>query len=185
MKSAERTYTTGEMARLSNTTLRTVRFYEEAGILQPIKRTEGGHRVYDQTQLDRLTWINDMREAGMSLDQIRQLLDTKQKASSGGDAAATASRALETHISELHGKIAVLSRLAADLEQTLAAAKACAACDDATLFPHQCRDCDRLSKSPLPRGMKVLWGVGDAAGAGAEDAPPMPLRRDVPPRTDR
>ena len=46
------TLTTGEMARLSKTTLRTVRFYEEAGILAPIGRTEGGHRVFERAQLE-------------------------------------------------------------------------------------------------------------------------------------
>lgn len=39
--------TTGEMARQSSNTLRTVRFYEEEGILRPVRRTDGGHRLFD------------------------------------------------------------------------------------------------------------------------------------------
>src|SRR5690348_9179110 len=60
--------TTGEMARLSNSTLRTVRFYEEEGILRPARRTEGGHRLFERTELDRLMLVTDMRMAGLSLD---------------------------------------------------------------------------------------------------------------------
>src|SRR5260221_5999883 len=63
----DRWYTTGEMARLSNNTLRTVRFYEEAGILRPVGRTEGGHRLFERPELDRLLLVSDLREAGMSL----------------------------------------------------------------------------------------------------------------------
>lgn len=162
------TYTTGEMARLSKNTLRTVRFYEEAGILHPIGRTEGGHRVFEKSQLERLLWITDMREAGMSLEQIRDLLDMKQKAASGGDAARKATEALRVHIEELRSKIDVLARLSDDLAQTIEAANACLACEDATLFPKQCGECGRLNANgPVPRAMRVLWGVRDTKSGGS------------------
>lgn len=154
------TYTTGEMARLSKSTLRTVRFYEEAGILQPIGRTDGGHRVFERCQLDRLMLVSDMREAGMSLEQIRSLLDIKQRAATGGLAADDAVRALRGHVEELTAKIDVLRRLAEDLTRTIASTQNCLECKDGNLFPRLCKDCDRLSRSePLPRGMRVLWGV--------------------------
>lgn len=148
------------MARLSSNTLRTVRFYEEAGILQPIGRTEGGHRVFDEDQLERLTWITDMREAGISLDRIRALLEMKRDAASGGEAAASATTALRKHIEELRGKIDVLARLADDLEHTMQTASACMSCRDTALFPKQCGACGRLpSDAPVPRGMRVLWNI--------------------------
>jgi MerR family Zn(II)-responsive transcriptional regulator of zntA len=161
------TYTTGEMARLSNSTLRTVRFYEEAGILQPIGRTDGGHRVFERCQLDRLMLVSDMREAGMSLEQIRSLLEIKQHAATGGLAADDAVRALRGHVEELTAKMEVLRRLADDLTRTIASTQNCLECKDGNLFPLQCKDCDRLSKSePLPRGMRVLWGVSTKPTGG-------------------
>lgn len=154
------TYTTGEMARLSNSTLRTVRFYEEAGILQPIGRTDGGHRVFERSQLDRLMLVSDMREAGMSLEQIRGLLEIKQRAATGGLAADDAVRALRGHVEELTAKMDVLRRLADDLTRTIASTQNCLECKDGNLFPLLCKNCDRLTKGePLPRGMRVLWGV--------------------------
>lgn len=162
-------YTTGEMARLSNNTLRTVRFYEEAGILQPIGRTEGGHRVFEASQLERLLWISDMREAGISLEQIRALLEAKARARSGGEAAKGAAAALRGHIDELHAKMSVLSRLCADLERTLDIANGCLSCEDERLFPNQCGECGRLKeRGPIPRGTRVLWDVGSADTAAVE-----------------
>ena len=70
--------TTGEMARRSGNTLRTVRFYEEEGILRAVRRTDGGHRLFDEPELERLTLVTDMRSAGLSLDEIKHILEVKQ-----------------------------------------------------------------------------------------------------------
>lgn len=178
--STTETFTTGEMARLSNNTLRTVRFYEEAGILQPLGRTVGGHRVFDRAQLDRLRFVSDMREAGMSLEQIRNLLELKHQARSGDDAAAKAISTLRERIDELRTKIEALGRLHDDLERTVDAAASCLACENGTLFPNQCSGCGRLlARRPISRGMRVLWGIdegGSSQAAGEEEngteAPP-------------
>lgn len=156
---AEGTLTTGEMARLSNTTLRTVRFYEEAGILAPIARTEGGHRVFERPQLERLMLVADMREAGLSLEEIRELLETKRKAHSGGAASEAACQILAKHVGELKAKIAVLTRLKDDLEHTAAATGACNGCEQPD-FPDHCDRCGRIAKAEAqPRGMRVLWSL--------------------------
>ena len=93
--------TTGEMARLSNSTLRTVRFYEEEGILRPARRTDGGHRLFERTELDRLMLVTDLRMAGLSLDDIKAILEVKRAAASGSAAAESAIRVLGTRITEL------------------------------------------------------------------------------------
>ncbi len=172
VKKPSETYTTGDMARLSNNTLRTVRFYEEAGILTPIGRTDGGHRVFERGQLDRLLLVTDMREAGFSLEQIRELLETKQRATSGGAAAHSALGSLKAHIQDLRVKVDVLTRLAADLENTATCASKCLECKDAELFPNRCSSCNRIPiQGDLPRGMRVLWSLatpdGSSTGNGA------------------
>lgn len=172
------TYTTGEMARLSHSTLRTVRFYEEAGILQPIGRTDGGHRVFERGQLDRLMLVSDMREAGMSLEQIRSLLEIKQRAATGGLAADDALRALKGHVEELTAKMEILKRLADDLARTIESTQNCLECKDGELFPLLCKDCGRLSKSePLPRGMRVLWGVSSRSTSAQQALAPLSIKK--------
>src|SRR5262249_39952412 len=110
--------TTGDMARRSGDTLRTVRFYEEEGILRPVRRTDGGHRLFDQRELDRLTLVTDLRAAGLSLDEIKQILEVKQHSGVAGEAARHASDILARRIQELREKLAVLARLQDDLART-------------------------------------------------------------------
>jgi DNA-binding transcriptional MerR regulator len=150
--------TTGEMARRSNNTLRTVRFYEEEGILRPVRRTEGGHRLFDRRELERLMLVTDMRAAGLSLDEIKQILEIKQRATSGSDAAKQATEILSRRIDELRDKLGVLARLQEDLTKTADVMSACIECDDGR-FPNQCDSCQVMVQPALPRSMRVLWSV--------------------------
>ena len=67
-------YTTGEMAKLCGVTVRTVQYYDTRGILCPSALTEGGRRLYDQDDLRRLKIICFLRELGLPIDAIGQLL---------------------------------------------------------------------------------------------------------------
>lgn len=153
--------TTGDMARYSNNTLRTVRFYEEEGILRPAKRTEGGHRLFERAELDRLMLVTDLRMAGLSLDEIKAILDLKHTGKTGGEASKHAMKALSARIHELRDKLLVLSRLQEDLEKTTNIMTACLDCDDGK-FPRECESCSVLGEpGNLPRSMRVLWTGGD------------------------
>ena len=67
-------YTTGEMAKLCNVTVRTVQYYDTRGILTPSALSEGGRRLYDDGDLRMLKVICFLREIGLSIDTIGQLL---------------------------------------------------------------------------------------------------------------
>src|SRR5262245_53972342 len=151
------------MARPSNNTLRTVRFYEEEGILRPVRRTDGGHRLFDKRELERLTLITDMRAAGLSLDEIKQILEVKQCSSSASDAAHQATEILSKRIVELRDKLAVLARLQEDLGQTADVMHACLDCHDSA-FPSRCDSCGVMSGPSLPRSMRVLWSAQNGRG---------------------
>jgi DNA-binding transcriptional MerR regulator len=57
-------------------TPRSVRYYEEVGLLKPAARSEGDYRLYDETDLERLRFIKGLRDdAGFSLAEIAQLLE--------------------------------------------------------------------------------------------------------------
>ncbi len=153
--------TTGEMARLSNSTLRTVRFYEEEGILRPARRTDGGHRLFERTELDRLMLVTDLRMAGLSLDDIKAILEVKRAAASGSAAAESAIRVLGTRITELKEKLTVLNRLREDLEETSRIVGGCLTCQKELSFPDGCATCSVMTTHPaLPRSVRVLWSVG-------------------------
>lgn len=57
-------------------TPRSVRYYEELGLLRPAARSEGDYRLYDETDVERLRFIKGLRDdAGFSLAEIAQLLE--------------------------------------------------------------------------------------------------------------
>lgn len=64
----------GDFAKLANTNLRTLRYYEELGLLQPASRSQGGFRYYRATDAHRVQMIRDLQELGLHLDRIRDLM---------------------------------------------------------------------------------------------------------------
>jgi DNA-binding transcriptional MerR regulator len=65
-----------EVAAQIGATPRSVRYWEELGLLHPAARSDGDYRLYDQTDVDRLRFIKGLRDdAGFSLAEIAQLLE--------------------------------------------------------------------------------------------------------------
>jgi DNA-binding transcriptional MerR regulator len=65
-----------EVAATLGLTARTIRYYEELGLLTPAARSEGDYRLYDDDDVERLRFIKDLRdEAGFSLTEISQMLE--------------------------------------------------------------------------------------------------------------
>lgn len=64
----------GELAERTGLSLRTIRHYDEIGILKPTGRTEGGFRLYTAEDESRLLLIRRMKPLGYSLDETGQLL---------------------------------------------------------------------------------------------------------------
>lgn len=65
----------GQVAEMAGTTLRTIRFYEEEGLLVPASRSAGGYRLYTEDQVERLRLLMQMKPLGFSVDEKRKLLD--------------------------------------------------------------------------------------------------------------
>lgn len=148
--------TTGDMARLCGSTLRTVRFYEEAGLLTPEERSDGGHRLFTSTEQQKLQLILDLREAGLSLNDIKTLFQLKTRCGSPEEVSREVSALLEQQIDEMQRKIAKLRRVREELSSTVSVLSECRSCGDIR-FPHRCHECDVLQQTGLPRAVRVLW----------------------------
>lgn len=101
-------YRIGDLARLTNTRVETVRWYEKEGLLPKPDRTAGNYRVYADTELRRLSFIRRARDLGFSLDEVRALLDLagdKERDCASVDVLAAA------HLAEVERKIADLQAL--------------------------------------------------------------------------
>lgn len=73
MDSKQNTYYIGDLARALGLSQRTIRYYEEMGLIKP-SRTEGGFRTYTEHDAGLLRMVLRFRDLGMSLDEIRALL---------------------------------------------------------------------------------------------------------------
>ena len=69
-------YRIAEFARLAGVTVRTLQYYDRIDLLKPSDSTEGGHRLYQRTDLLRLQQILTLKWMGFKLDQIKELLDS-------------------------------------------------------------------------------------------------------------
>ncbi|MYS75521.1 MerR family transcriptional regulator [Streptomyces sp. SID5926] len=76
----------GEVAARTELSLRTIRHYEETGLVIPSARSQGGFRLYTETDVARLMVIRRMKPLGFTLEQIRDLLDATDRLD-GDDAA--------------------------------------------------------------------------------------------------
>ena len=65
----------GELARRTGISVRTLHFYDEIGLVRPAGRTASGHRVYGPAEVERLQKVTSLRGLGLSLDEIRAILD--------------------------------------------------------------------------------------------------------------
>jgi DNA-binding transcriptional MerR regulator len=65
----------GEVAERVGLSLRTVRYYEEVGLVTPDSRSEGGFRLYSEADVERLLLLKRMKPLGLSLEEMRELGD--------------------------------------------------------------------------------------------------------------
>lgn len=64
----------GEVAERTGLSLRTIRYYEEVGLVEPSARSQGGFRLYTDTDVERLQVVKRMKPLDFTLDQMRDLL---------------------------------------------------------------------------------------------------------------
>lgn len=152
--------TTGDMARLSQNTLRTVRFYEEAGVLEPDSRTRGGHRLFGMRELRKLLLVSDLRAAGFALEEIRDFLALKHRCQTGSLASQKIVARLDEQLELMNTRIALLKRLAVELDAARTHLTVCANCTDPSTFPARCDSCTKLGcTGRIPDALGVLWDV--------------------------
>lgn len=154
---SEATLTSGDLARSCKTTVRTVRFYEEAGLVEPSQRSDGGHRLYEAIQVLRLQLVLDLRESGLALQDIKDLFSLKKDSHSSVEASERMVRLLQSRLDEMQAKISVLRRLREELSTMVAMLGDCNGCTSSS-FPRECSGCDVMARPDLPRAMLLLWG---------------------------
>ena len=70
-------YTTGELAKMCNVSVRTVQYYDNIGLLIPSDITEGGRRIYSDDDFNKLSLICMLKSMGISLNNIKGIIESE------------------------------------------------------------------------------------------------------------
>jgi len=105
--------TIGEISRLYGVTLRALRFYEQRGLLSPVRR--GGARFYDSAQKQRLQLILKGKHLGFTLTEITDLLDTEDSREQKSGDFALDQRMVESQLRHLEERRADLDQAIGEL----------------------------------------------------------------------
>jgi DNA-binding transcriptional MerR regulator len=102
-------YPIGELARRTGTTVKTIRFYSDCGLMPPADRSPAGYRLYDEDAVARLSLVRTLRDLGLDLAAVRKVLDQQLTLS---EVAAAHAEALDVQIRILRLRRAVLTAVA-------------------------------------------------------------------------
>ncbi|RNB81514.1 MerR family transcriptional regulator [Brevibacillus panacihumi] len=104
-------YTVQKLGRLAGISTRTLRYYDQIGILEPARINSSGYRIYGQAEVDKLQQIMFYRELGLPLNQIKELVNSPTF---------DENKALKEHHEQLLDRRKQLDDLIANVEKTIA-----------------------------------------------------------------
>ncbi len=101
----------GELATLVEMSPRTIRYYEEIGLLQSGKRTQGGKRVFTENDLQRLRFIKRLKHLGLTLSEMNELASIYKIHQTNGDVLRRLCELLDNQVEKIDERINNLLRL--------------------------------------------------------------------------
>ena len=147
----------GEFAKLADTNLRTLRYYEELGLVQPALRSEGGFRYYRPTDLNRVRMISDLQELGLQLDRISELLDTRRNGDTRANWVLRVEAALNEQKEHLEARVKTLGEQRKQIDTALAKLDSCRACEHHPALDNNFCEPYQRSEDSLPPFLSALF----------------------------
>jgi len=110
----------GELAERAGVTPRTIRYYEQLGLLGRAEREQGGFRRFGEEHLARLVKIDQLKDLGLSLDEIADVIDLYFSDLSGVAGKRRVLAILERHLVETEERLDELRAFRAELRTNIA-----------------------------------------------------------------
>ena len=140
MSENNKLYRVGMLAKKLGKTTRTLRFYEQLGLLIPQERSKSGYRLYGEEALVQVQWIEQLQDMGFSLGDIKAFLEGLDQAQNRPTKMNQIRSFYGERLRETQKKIQNLLALERQLEYSLLALDPCPRCDT-NAEEHQCRSC--------------------------------------------
>lgn len=146
----------GALARMLKVTPRTVRFYEDMGLIRPSSRTSGGFRLYSEEQVERFRAVLALKEIGFTLEEIRDYQATACEGEIAFDVMSRLRGSVSAGLSNVKERIKHLERAMEDLSRTDEILSRCTGCDEKALDA-DCFDClKEFGGGTLPSCLKAV-----------------------------
>lgn len=120
-------YKIGDVAGMLGTSIRSIRFYEEEGLLDPL-RSGGGTRLYSDRHIDRLRAILRLTKSGYSIGLIKALAQTRERCRTGDQSQKAVSARLDKLLADVDAQIAHLIALREQFSEAKRAVRKCSGC---------------------------------------------------------
>ena len=117
LKTSEDHQQIGELSRSLGVTTRTLRLYEQMGLIDPPQRTEGRIRYYTKEDIRRIRFVLKLKELGLSLQQMQELAEIYRETKMPDKIMPRLIELLDSHTDAIHRKIGKLSSLARDISE--------------------------------------------------------------------
>jgi DNA-binding transcriptional MerR regulator len=113
----EATYAIGEISRLVDLSQRTIRYYEEIGLLHSVRRIENGKRVYTDHDVRRLKFINRLKVLGLSLAEMVELEKIYRKQHNNREILPKLLEILDARAAQVDERVAQLATLKKEIRE--------------------------------------------------------------------
>lgn len=152
--SEKKTYQIGELSESFGISQRTIRYYEELHLIDSI-RTEGGFRLYNEAQIERLQTILTLKELGISLEKISELLELCKHGGQGKNNIPLLLKNLKEKKEEFIKKIEKYNEGIKELDQLMRMLKLCEHCEK-PIKECSCEKCMQEHGEPASPLVKTL-----------------------------
>jgi DNA-binding transcriptional MerR regulator len=112
-------YRIGEIGKLLGLSTRTIRYYEEIGLLNTVKRIEGGRRVYTDDDLRRLRFIKKLKLLGLTLGEMAELENHYNRHRTNKKVLPHVAELLRKHSAEIESRLEDLGKLKKEINDYL------------------------------------------------------------------
>jgi DNA-binding transcriptional MerR regulator len=154
----------GDLAKQAGKSVRALHLYEELGLLTPAARSQGGFRLYDDTALRQIRWIELLQESGFTLHQIQALRREWQTTHYGPEAMRVLREAFQARLAETREQIDRFRALERELVETLDYLHTCDQCEPVRTTASDCPQCPEdhsVKEEPaLVAGFHISTGGG-------------------------
>jgi len=148
-------YKIGEVASTLATSVRTIRYYEEEGLLSPI-RTPRGTRLYSENHIARLKIILQLAKLGFSLEAIRKIAQIREQSQTGDESSVQVGHHLETVLSTIAEQIKELEKVTYEINEAKQVIAGCNGCSN-TPSTQGCPDCPVRKKLKEIELLNLVW----------------------------